>query len=549
MPVRGFQLLAFEDIMLLRKDLLDEGSLLDLLREQPDWLFPAFIFDGWRQASNIGRPGWPAKTLMGLVLLRFAEVGLPRVAAVRRANHDARWRAALRLPWHITPPDEKTVREFEAFLRSNHPTVGEPRILVLFEYWTRLALDEGVASDDSVMVIDSTPMWCFGAVLGTVNLLGEGLRSLAKRWARARRVPLEIVAAEWRAPLLLAKSTKGSFTDTDWSDPESRSSVLEALMELVTRGVEQIQGALDTVRPNKRLPLLRRCKNLLRVVAEDLETTDEGRVEVVRRQSRERLISHTDPEAQHFRKSHSKVCQGFKLHVLGDAISGLIVALSVTPGGHHDNTQLHPLVARAKGLFCRLTQVLGDAAYGGIGERLRIEEELGVDVLAPPIGKASSRGILGKNHFDIDFEARVATCPGGVSSSHHQPATSSTGELTVAYRWEPGSEEGCTCRERCLVHKPGSKKKSGERACPQRRLLLHPHEQALRALRDDWELPEVRTAYRKRTQGERLIREMTRRGARQAMAFGLANAELQAYVIAAVNNLRLLARRRVLNAT
>jgi len=549
MPIRRFQLLAFEDIMLLQEGLLEEGSLHELLCQQPDWLFPSFIFEGWRKDSTIGRPGWPAETLMGLVLLRYVEEGLSRVGAVRRARHDAQWRAALRLPWHVSPPDEKTVREFEAFLKADHQAVGEPRILVLFEHWTRLALEQGVGSDEPVVVIDSTPMWCFGAVLGTVNLLGKGLRSLARRWARARRVPLEVVATEWRAPLLLAKSTKGYFADTDWSDPASRSKVLEALMRLVTQGVEQVQDALDTVRENKRLPLLRRCKNLVRVVTEDLETTDDGSVQVVRRQSRERLISHTDPEAQHFRKSHSKVCHGFKLHVLGDAISGLIISLSVTPGGHHDSTQLHPLVARAKSLLSGLSRVLGDTAYGGIGERLRIEDEFGVDVLAPPIRTASRSAVLGKDHFDIDFEAGIVTCPGGVCTSHRQQAQSSTGQPTVAYRWEPGSEEDCSCRTQCLVHKPGAKKKNGERACPQRRLILHPHEQALRAIRDDWERPEVRAAYRQRSQGERLIREMTRRGGRRAMAFGLDNAQLQAYAIAAVNNLRLLSKQRALERT
>jgi len=49
---------------------------------------------------------------------------------------------------------------------------------------------------------------------------------------------------------------------------------------------------------------------------EDLETAEDGTLKVVRRTTSDRLISFTDPEAQHFR--NSKVCQAFKLHVLGD---------------------------------------------------------------------------------------------------------------------------------------------------------------------------------------------------------------------------------------
>jgi len=540
MPVRRFQLLAFEDIMLLRGDLLEEGSLHWLLCRYADSVFPGWLFTGWKGESTLGRDAWPAPTLMALLLLRYSETGMSRVASVSRGAHDAQWRAALRLPWSEKPPDEKTLREFEAFMKTEHPVVGLPRILVVFEHWTRLCLGQGVVGEETLPVIDSTPMWCYGAVLGTVNLLGEGLRSLAKRWARARRVPLEVVAAEWDAPLLLAKSTKGHFSGTDWSDLSARSGVLEQLIELVTRCVGIVQSGLDKVRENKRLPLTRRCRNLLRVVEEDLETADDGTIKVVSRTTSDRLISHTDPEAQHFRKSKSKVCQGFKLHVLGDALSGLILALDVTPGGDHDSTQAHPLIARAKALLEDLSEVLADAAYGGMPVRREVYDSVGVTLLAPPVSSRKGGG-LGKADFDIDFDRMVATCPGGLSTAIWKSAKQ-YGEVTQAFYWLKGSESLCSCSAMCLVHKP-RKGKGGKQITPSRRLLLHPQEQKLRAVRVDWEQPEVRQRYRQRSQGERLINEMTRRGARRANAWGLDNARLQAYCIAAVNNLKLLARK------
>lgn len=80
------------------------------------------------------------------------------------------WRAALRVPWASSPPDEKTLREFEAFLRAPHPSVDRPRFELAFEHWTRLCLEREVLGDDRVWMIDSTPMGCFGAVLDTVRL-------------------------------------------------------------------------------------------------------------------------------------------------------------------------------------------------------------------------------------------------------------------------------------------------------------------------------------------------------------------------------------------
>jgi hypothetical protein len=67
-------------------------------------------------------------------------------------------------------------------------------------------------------------------------------------------------------------------------------------------------------------------------------------------------------------------------------------------------------------------------------------------------------------------------------------------------------------------------------------------------VRADWERAEIRQRYRQRSQGERLIHAMTRRGARCAYGWGLGSARLQAYCIAAVNNLKLLARKLADNA-
>ncbi len=80
------------------------------------------------------------------------------------------------------------------------------------------------------------------------------------------------------------------------------------------------------------------------VANEDLEPTEDGGLRVVQRRSGERLISQTDPEAQQLRKSRSKVCSGFKIHAFGDAVSGLILSLTVTPGAVHDGTQRVPVL-------------------------------------------------------------------------------------------------------------------------------------------------------------------------------------------------------------
>jgi hypothetical protein len=197
------------------------------------------------------------------------------------------------------------------------------------------------------------------------------------------------------------------------------------------------------------------------------------------------------------------------------------------------------LISRSQTLLDGLDEVLADAAYGGMSVRREVEDGLGVTLLAPPVKTTNNPG--GKADFDIDFDRMVATCPGGVATTDCRPAKKD-GEPSQAFKWPKGSQSKCACSDRCMVHKP-RKKKDDSPAPPSLRLVLHPQEQALRAVRADWERSEVRQRYRQRSQGERLIHSMTRRGARQANAWGLHSARLQAYCVAAVNNLKLLARK------
>jgi hypothetical protein len=43
----------------------------------------------------------------------------------------------------------------------------------------------GSTGSDAAWAMDSTPMWCYGAVLETVRMLGDGLVKLGLGWAEA----------------------------------------------------------------------------------------------------------------------------------------------------------------------------------------------------------------------------------------------------------------------------------------------------------------------------------------------------------------------------
>lgn len=512
---------------------VEPGTTAWLLAKRRAQWFPDWLFLSWRGRTGRGRDAWPATVLASLIILRWTEQGMSRRASVARAATDISWRAAMGLELGGPTPSEKTVRDFEKFLQQRHGSTQVPRYLLLHEHIVRVCLSAGVGSTRSPSwATDSTPMWCYGAVRDTVRLLGDGLRSLAMLWATATRSTLAEVARAWAMPFLEGKSTKGAFR-IDWHDVGARAGVTHQLAEGVVRVVGSLRNAAATsIRPAHRKRLLRKCRFLLRVVAQDLEAGTDGRLAIAKKVAANRLVSLTDPQARHGRKSKSQTFEGFKVHVLGDVVSGLLLSLSVTSGNVHDGQPAHRLIRRAKELAAGMRRVMGDTAYGGAKLRHVVLKTLGVTLLAPPPPVEPKEGLLGKARFDIDFERREATCPNGAISIDRRTHWSTEHEATAtSFVWPKATCDACPLSSACRGKERGG-----------RRVVLHPYEHELREARVLWADPEARTQYRERAQCERLIHEVTRHGARNARSFGLSNAQVQVHAIAMACNLRLLAR-------
>jgi len=212
-----------------------------------------------------GRKAWPAPLLTTLVLLRWAE-DLPREAAIRRASTDLGWRAAMGLPADVKIPSDRTVRDFERFLCERHPDIGVHRYVLLHEHIVRLCAGHGVLDEASIWGVDSTPMWCYGACIDTVRLMGTGLRHLARWWAKATGETFADVARSWQAGFLLAPSTKGGF-EIDWKNREQRASVVDTLARAVVRIVADVRQRVGGIRRRLRKRVLQLCRGLAGVVA------------------------------------------------------------------------------------------------------------------------------------------------------------------------------------------------------------------------------------------------------------------------------------------
>ncbi|MES2641871.1 MAG: transposase, partial [Myxococcota bacterium] len=256
------------------------------------------------------------------------------------------------------------------------------------------------------------------------------------------------------------------------------------------------------------------------------------RLVIAQKVAQDRIVSLTDPQARHGRKSKSQTFNGFKVHVLGDVVSGLIASVSVTPGNVHDGAPSHRLLARAKQLVAGIDRVLADTAYGGARDHFLAKGVLGITLVTPPPAVSTESTTLRKQEFAVDFEAGTATCPNGVLASRRSLSLSKDFPPgKPAFHWSAATCAACPLKVACL----------GE-STRGRTVVLHPYERELRLIRDQFERAETRAQYRRRSECERLVNQLTRHGAREARAFGLQKAHEQAHIIAMRCNLALLAR-------
>jgi len=138
MPRRSLKQSSFFDPEFVCPSCLEEGTVPWLLARFRSKLFPEWLFEGWRGEGRRGRKAWPPEVLMTLILLRFGGEEISRRGSCRRARTDAKWRAAMGLNFDVAPPDEKTVRNFEKFLRGRHAEAGARRIVLFHEHVVRL---------------------------------------------------------------------------------------------------------------------------------------------------------------------------------------------------------------------------------------------------------------------------------------------------------------------------------------------------------------------------------------------------------------------------
>jgi len=254
------------------------------------------------------------------------------------------------------------------------------------------------------VALDSSPLRGAGRVEDTWNLIGRAMSKVVDAIGVALGVESSEVVEAAGITILEADSVKAAL-DIDWTDESAQHEALQVLLgqvEALEAWIRKHAKAKATTPPiSDALSLLRR------VVGQDLEPDPEGGGMRIRDGvAKERIVSISDPEMRHGRKSRSTRFDGYKRHVV--AANGFILGAAVQPANRQDHEALGKLVglARRHGTVDALDIDRGYLPSHAI-PKLRSE---GV-VIRSRAWRGGAPGLFRKEDFHIDLDAGVVTCP------------------------------------------------------------------------------------------------------------------------------------------
>lgn len=265
----------------------------------------------------------------------------------------------------------------------------------------------GFIPDTVTAIFDTTATGGAGAVQDTYTLLRKGIRKLLKAAGFALPGKRQGLTPEV-ARLVATYLDQDRKADIDWADPTARAAQLQVL-------ARDAEAALEAVLPGCDDAEVRTLGWLLtKILGDDLETDAQGQVQLVEGTAPERIISLTDPEMRHGRKSAAQRFNGFKAVFVTEQSSELWLDIADAPAPGSDGQQLLPALQRAEAAAAvTIAQVLADGACSSGDLRATCAEQSGhaLDLVAPVAQPADPE--VAKTAFQSDLPAETATCPQG----------------------------------------------------------------------------------------------------------------------------------------
>jgi hypothetical protein len=451
----------------------------------------------------------PALLAMVMLLQRYD--GVSDADAVDAAENDRRWQLVLG-----TLGQERAPFGQGSLVRFRLRAVANDLDKRLVERTVELAKKTGAFGWKQLRVaLDSSPLHGAGRVEDTWNLVGRAMSRVVHAVSLALGVDEESVIESAKLSVLNADSVKAAL-DIDWSDDEAEHAALQMLLtqvESLERWVAR--RAADAA---KKPPLKDSLELLRKLVDQDIEPDPSGNGRRIKEEvAKNRIISVSDTEMRHGRKSKTKLFNGYKRHVA--TTDNLIVATAVVPA----NVQEH----EAAGRLLEAAAAHGDIETVDIDRGYLASPAIaalfhdGAHINSKP-WVARNPGFFTKDVFKIDLRRRLVTCPAGKTAKALD---------CDRVEFDPRDCGRCRLKPKCT-------------RSAQRTITLHPQEALLIQLRRQNATRRGRAELRERVAVEHQLARIGAVQGSKARYRGARMNELDLNRAAAIVNLHEIARRR-----
>ncbi len=452
-------------------------------------------------AEGRGRPSIPPSVMVRAMLCATHD-RTSDAETSRRTRVDADWKAAMGVDDDFGGIGATTFSLMRARMVVHDADAD------LFEATLAKAVAAGIFKARLTAIIDSSPVHGAGAVADTYELVRGFLR-------QAVRAAGQHLSERARAA---AEPFCGAKPDIDWHDPAARKAHLGELVAAGMALLAEVAGVDD--------PAVAEAAELLaQVIDQDVEADEDGNPEIRQGVAADRVVSHSDPEMRHGRKSASRRFDGHKLDVIGDEDSEMILGVDVRAANAPDGEGAVGLLAQVQALpGIAITTLVGDMAYSDGDVREAVEEQ-GAELVAkvPPV---TNSGRFPKTDFDIDTEAGAVTCPGRVTTTTAKKAKDHKGRPGLMFSFPAPTCAACPLRDRCVGGTKG------------RTVFVGRHHDRMAAARAAQDEPETKALLRQRAKIERKIDHLQDLGMRKARYRGRRKTRLQALLAATVANFK-----------
>ena len=294
------------------------------------------------------------------------------------------------------------------------------------------------------------------------------------------------------------------FLDTSLIDADaSNNSVVDtqSLKKYLKRGYRQLETRLDDLEVQKTTP------------------------------ANSRFISTTDPDASVTRQSSGKSKLRYKTHRALDSHCEVITATKVTPGSTDDGEVLGEMVAiHEENTERGVDTVVADSKYGTIDNFLLCHDQ-GIKAHIPSLeethrGSGRQKGIFPKEAFTYHPDTDTFTCPAGhlLKRRHYHKKRNH-----YEYKAPSGRCARCELRDNCTRAKDG------------RTLKRHARQEELDIIVKFATRREAKRDIKTRQHvSERSFAQSTRYGYKRARWRRLWRAQIQDFLIAALQNIMVL---------